>query len=234
MSKIKFLAFAILLLAAINTYAQTPITIKLTGGINNPTGDFSNVYKSGTSIEGALYYSLPVPGLDLTFTAGYNGYKYKNEYFTGLVNTNLGVGVDNFNVSWTATDIPVMIGAKFQLPSGNIKPYATGEVGVHFMSFSDRFNGQKLTGNTNNPTTFSFNGSTESGSETGFGTAIGAGIEIPVAPKIYLDLNAKYNYSTVKYSKSFLVFRNSNSQFVTPELKNPNYFTVRGGIVFSL
>jgi len=234
MKKVNIFAVIMVFLAALNSYSQTPLTVKLTGGMNSPMGTFADVYKSGASIEGALYYSLPFPGLDLSLTAGYNGFKYKNDYFTGLVQSNLNVTVDNFNSSWTAADIPVMVGARFKLPAGTIKPYVTGEVGLHFMSFSDRFNGQKLVGNSTNPTSFSYNGATESGSETGFGTSIGAGIEIPVAPKISLDLNAKYNYSSLVFSKSFNVFRNSNSQFTTSEMKNPNYFTIRGGIVISL
>lgn len=235
MKKLSIIFILAVLFSTVSGYSQTPLTVKLTGGINSPMGTFSDVYKSGASIEGALYYSLPFPGLDLSLTAGYNGFKYKNEYFTGLVQSNLSTTVDNFNYSWTATDIPVMVGARFKLPAGNMRPYVTGEIGLHFMSFADRFNGQRLIGNSSSTSTsFSYNGAIESGSETGFGTSIGAGIEIPVAPKISLDLNAKYNYSSLVFSKSFNVFRNSNSQFTTSELKSPNYLTVRGGIVISL
>lgn len=234
MKRLKFVLVFVIMLFAFNIYSQTPFTIKLTGGMSSPIGDFSNVYKSGASIEAGIFYSLPFPGLDLTFTAGYNGFKYKNDYFTGLVSSNLNVSVDNFNYDWTATDIPIMVGAKYMLPAGSMKPYVTGEVGVHLMSFSDRFNGQKLVGNSSNPTSFSYNGATESGSEVGVGTTLGAGIEIPLAPKISLDLNAKYYYTGITYAKSYNVFRNNNSQFTTSELKNLNFITVRGGIVISL
>jgi len=231
MKKLKTIFLLLLFFTSICGFSQIPLSGKLTAGVNSPLGDFSNLYKSGVSVEAGLFYSLPLIGIDFTLTAGYNGFKYKNDYFTGLVNTNLGIGVANFNYSWTATDIPVMVGAKYKLPAGNLKPYVTGEIGLHFVSFSDRFNGQKITGNNNNPTTLSFNNATESGNEIGLGTAIGVGIEIPIIPKINLDINAKYNYAGVTYSKSYNIFINNNSQFTTTELKNLNYFTIRGGIV---
>ena len=234
MNKILVSVLIVFVLGVSGVYSQTPLTLKLTGGANSPMGDFSDVYKSGTSIMGEIYYSLPFPGLDLTFSAGYNGFKYKNDYFTGQVTKNLGVGVDNLNYSWKATDVPVLIGARYLLPGGNLQPYISGEVGLHFMSFADRFNGQKLIGNTNNPTSFSYTGATESGSEIGVGTAIGAGVEIPFAPRISIDLNVKYNYAGITYSKAFTVFRNNNSQFTTSEMKNLNYLTARIGLQVSL
>jgi hypothetical protein len=231
MKKIGIVVFLLVLFTSICSYSQTPFRGNLTAGINNPLGNFSNLYKGGVSIEAGLFYSLPLIGIDLTLTAGYNGYKYKNDYFTGLVSTNLGATVSDFNVSWTATDIPVMVGARYKLPVGNIRPYISVEVGLHLVSFADRFNGQRLIGNSSNPTTFQLNGATESGSEIGIGTAIGGGIEIPLVPKVNLDLNVKYNYAGITYSKSYNVFRNSGSQFTTTELKNLNYVTIRGGVV---
>jgi|WetSurMetagenome_2_1015567.scaffolds.fasta_scaffold69791_2 hypothetical protein len=232
MKKVSITIFLLVLFSSINTYSQTPFRGNLTAGINNPLGDFSNLYKSGVSVEAGLFYSLPLVGIDLTLTAGYNGFKYKNDYFTSLVSSNLsGVTVSGFNVSWTATDIPVMVGARYKLPAGNMRPYISGEVGLHLVSFADRFNGQRLIGNSSNPTTFQLNGATESGSEIGVGTAIGAGIEIPVVPKVNLDLNVKYVYAGITYAKSYNVFQNSGSQFTTTELKNLNYVTIRGGIV---
>ena len=112
-----------------------------------------------------------------------------------------------------------------------MKPYITGELGLHLVSFADRFSGQRLIGNSGSPVTFQLNGATESGSEVGLGTAIGGGIEIPLVPKVSLDLNVKYVYAGITYAKSYNVFQNSGSQFTTTELKNLNYVTIRGGIV---
>jgi hypothetical protein len=232
MKNIKMIIFLAVLLIPVCSYSQTPLRGNLTIGMTNPIGDFSKVYKGGVSVEAGLFYSLPLISLDLTLTAGYNGYKYKNEYFTGLVSSNLGgASVSGFNVSWTATDIPVMVGARLRLPFGTTRPYVTGEAGLHFVSFADRFNGQRVIGNSGSPVTFQLNGSAESGSTIGVGTAIGAGLEIPVFFKVNFDLNVKYNYSSVTYSKSYNVFQSNNSQFTTTEMKSVNYITIRGGIV---
>jgi opacity protein-like surface antigen len=202
--------------------------------MNVPMSDFGNVYKSGLSAEAGLFYSLPMTGIDLTLTIGYNGFKYKNDYFTGLVNTNLGVGVDNFTVDWSATVIPIMVGARYKFPAGGINPYISGELGLHMMSFSDRFNGARIIMNSSNPAHINnLTSVTESGSETGFGFAFGAGVEIPVAPKIAIDLGAKYNYGGVIYSKAYNVFTNNEQEFTTLELKNTAFVTIRGGVVIN-
>ena len=216
-----------------NAFPQTPIKLNLTGGVNTPLGDFAEQYKMGLSIEGGVFYSIPMAPIDLTLTAGYNSFTYKNEYFTNLVTAKLGVGVANFNPTWTATDIPIMVGARYTIPSPGYSPYIWGEAGLHLLSFKDRLTG-RITGNTSNPTTLSWSGNTESGSETVFGYAIGAGVTIPIAPKIGLDLNVKYNGNSAIYSKAFEVFRNSNSNFTNPEMKNMSFITARAGILITL
>lgn len=231
MKNIKIVLALILLTMVTNIYSQTPFSVMVSAGYNSPFGDFSNQYKGGASVEAGICYSLPFPGLDLTLTGGYNGFKYKGDYFTGLVSSKLGYSVSGFSVDWTATDIPFMVGGRFKIPGGNAKPYVTGEIGIHFMSFKDRFNGERIIGNSSNPTTLQLNGATESGSEIGVGYSIGGGIEIPVVPKINLDLNVKYNYADIKYSKSYNVFLNNNTQFTTSEIKGLNNFTIRGGII---
>ena len=225
---------AVLVLASLtNAYSQTPLKLNLTAGVNMPMGDFKDMYKTGISIEAAGFYSLPNTGADLSISIGYNGFSYKNEYFTNLVLTNLGV-TTSFAQSWTATDIPIMVGVKYNFPTPVISPYIWGEAGVHILSFSDRFNGQRLIGNSTNPTTFNYSGVTETGSETAFAYSIGAGISFPVAPKVSFDLNLKYNGNSAIYSKAFEVFRNNTSNFVNPEFKNMSFLTFRAGILLSL
>lgn len=234
MKTLKILLLALFTFIIINSsFSQTPLKLNLTGGANIPMGDFKDVYKSGVSLEGGVFYNIPFTGIDLTFTAGYKGFTFKNEYFTNLVLTKLGVGVDNFNPSWSASDIPIMVGAKYNLPLLPVSPYVWGEIGIHFLSFKDRLTG-KMTGNTNNPTTISWANSVESGSESAFGYAIGAGVSFPIVPKVAIDVNIKYNGNGGIYSKSFEVFRNSNSDFINPELKNISFITVRAGVLVTL
>ncbi|MFA5011373.1 MAG: outer membrane beta-barrel protein [Ignavibacteria bacterium] len=224
-------AIVILLVSVANS--QTPIKLNLTGGASLPVAAFSDMYKTGFSIEGGVFYSIPMVPVDLTLTAGYNQFTYKNEYFTDLVTTNLGVGVTGFNPSWNAVDIPLMIGAKYIIPAKGISPYIWGEIGVHFLSFNDRLTGRVI-GNSSSPTEISLNGATESGKETTFGYAIGGGITIPIAPKIGIDINVKFNGNTGIYAKAYEVFRNSNSKFTNPEMKNMGFMTARAGILITL
>jgi opacity protein-like surface antigen len=216
-----------------SAFSQTPIKLNLTAGANVPMGDFKKIYKNGLSIEGGLFYSIPLTGIDLTLTAGYNGFTYKNDYFTNLVQSKLFVSVDGFNPLWTATDVPVMIGAKYNLPLLPYSPYLWGEVGVHFLSFKDRLTG-KMTGNMNNPTTINWANSVESGSETAIGYAIGAGVTIPLVPKIAIDLNIKYNSNGGIFSKQFQVHITDPIDFINPELKNMSYLTARVGLLVTL
>jgi opacity protein-like surface antigen len=124
-----------------------------------------------------------------------------------------------------------MIGVKYNFPTPGFSPYVWGEAGVHFLSFKDRLTGRSI-GSSSNPTKITL--STEQGSETAFGYAIGAGITIPVAPKIGIDFNVKYNGNGAIYSKQFEVFRNNNSQFTNPEMKNMGFITARAGILLTL
>jgi opacity protein-like surface antigen len=127
-----------------------------------------------------------------------------------------------------------MVGARYKFPAGGINPYISGELGLHMMSFSDRFNGARIIMNSSNPAHINnLTSVTESGSETGFGFAFGAGVEIPVAPKIAIDLGAKYNYGGVIYSKAYNVFTNNEQEFTTLELKNTAFVTIRGGVVIN-
>lgn len=234
MKRLKVLFAAVIILATLsNVYSQTPIKLNLTAGANFPGGEFGNMYKTGLSIEGGVFYSIPKAPVDLTLTFGYNSFTYKNEYFTDLVTKNLGVGVTGFNPEWAASDIPIMVGVKYNFTAAGFSPYIWGETGVHLLSFKDRLTGRVI-GNSSNPTTFNLDGATESGSETAFGYSVGAGVTIPIAPKIGIDLNVKYAGNSGIFSKEYEVFRNNNSKFTNPEMKNMSFITARAGLLITL
>lgn len=231
---ITVLVLSFVLISAAGSFAQISFTGSIGGGVNFPVGVFSDMYKSGFNFEASYYYPVPVPGLSVYVTAGYTSYKYKNDYFTNEVFNKLGVTVDGFNPSWSVSDVPVHVGIRYSFPAGFANVYGTAQFGLHFMNFSERFNGTKITASSSNPTTVNLNGVTETASETMFGGAIGAGIIIPLVPKVSIDINARYAYGIGTYSKSYTVFRNSNSQYTAEELKNPSYASINGGIVFGL
>jgi opacity protein-like surface antigen len=226
------LLLVLLVVSFTGTYAQTPISIGANAGGDFPMGTFTDVYKGGVSGEFVLLYSLPAPGLDLSLTVGYNGMTYKNEYFTSEFSTNLGVSVDNFTPEWKATDIPVMVGARYKFPAKGATAYMSGEIGMHFVNFDSRFNGTKMTCNSSSPATINnLSSAIESASESGFGFALGAGCLIDIAPKFAIDLGVKYNYGGLVYSKAYNVFRNSTSQYTSEELKNISFVTARIGAI---
>jgi opacity protein-like surface antigen len=234
MKKIISAVSILIIVLSTNLYSQTPFSVGAKVGADIPLGDFSNLYKGGVGGEVGLYYSTPFPGLALSLTIGYDGFKYKNAYFTTLIENNFGVPVSNFSPSWTATDIPVMVGAKYSLPIGTSDAYVTGEVGLHLMNFSDRLMAGQINVSSSNPLNIVTAKYSESSSETGFGFALGGGVEIPIVPKIALDIAVKYNYSGITYSKSYTVFRNNNEQFTTNELKNISYATAKLGVIIHL
>lgn len=229
MKKLSMLLLLLTLFAGIS-YAQSPIKIGANVGGAFPMGTFADVYKGGVSAELVLLYSLPVEGMDLTLTAGYTGLKYKYEYFTDEVAAKIpGYAVANPDPEYTASSIPIMLGVRYKFPAGGFNPYLTGELGLHMMSFSDRFAADKMIGSSSNPTTLAFKNVSES--ETGFGFGVGAGVEIPVAKQIAVDLGFKYNYGGLVYSKAYNVFLNNTDQYTAEELKNTGLLSARLGVV---
>lgn len=236
MKKLKLLGLVMVVIFISSVaYSQTPFSFGLSGGAAIPMGEFNNIYKTGFSVEGSGFYSVS-PNTDISLTIGYNGFSYKNEYFTDAILRNFNAtGVSGFDVSWTATDIPVMAGLKYFIPVPGVSPYLWGEIGAHFLTFNDRFNGTMVTtssGNTVNVNNLPV--STSSESETAFGYSVGAGLSIPILPKILLDINLKYNGNGAVFSKEYEVRQNANNYFTNPELKNMTFLTARAGILISL
>lgn len=217
-------------------YAQTPLSASLNVGANVLMGDFKKVYNTGASVEAGLFYALKYPGLKFTFTVGYNGFKYNSGYFNDLVRGNTERAVVNYYPDWSAIDIPFMIGARYRAPSDDITVYISGELGVHFINFSSRFNGNRLLGNDTLMTIKFTNDDycTETKMQIGIGASLGAGFEIPVAPKVNLDFGLKYKFCGVTYFKSFEVLTNTGLSFIAPELKNMSYITLKAGVVVDL
>lgn len=202
-------------------------------GANMPAGDFSNVYKAGPSAQlGFVFFSLPIINIDLSISAEYNNFSFKNDYFSDEVRKNLGVSITDFNPDWKATDFSLIVGGRLRLPGLILNPYGEAQVGVHFMNFNQRFTGQ-INASSSDPANISLNGATESASETGFGTAFGIGTEITIIPKMTIDLGFKYNYAMLTFSKSYTVFRNNNSQYTAPEMKNVSYLSAHVGLIVS-
>lgn len=229
----KSILILLLLYALLPAHSQIPIKFGVNFGGAYPVGTFADLYKGGISLEAVGYYSLPVKGLDLSLTVGYNEFKYKYEYFTKEVYSKLGVWVTNYNPEWTAFSVPVTIGARYKFELKGVNPYIITGVGVHLISFNERFSAKKIIGNSSDPTTLTFDGVTEAKNETGFGFNFGIGAEVPVGDNLSLDLLVKYDFGAVVYSNAYSVFRNNTSQFTADELKNIGLICGRIGIVYN-
>jgi hypothetical protein len=229
------LAVIVVLMVSGNLFSQVPLSFGVKIGTDVTLGKFKDEYKNGFSSELGVYYAMPLRGLALSATIGFDNFRYQSQYLIDQVSTNFpGVTLTDFNPGWTASDMPVMFGAKYTFPAGTAKIYLTGELGVHFVNFADRLKGQQINGSSNSEMTLSLAGNTETKSESAFGYAFGGGMEIPMSKKTAFDIGAKYNFTGVKISNAYTIFRNSNEQFTTSEIKNLNYVTVRGGIVIHL
>lgn len=93
-----------------------------------------------------------------------------------------GSGID-ISIDAPISIIPVMVGGKYLLSTGSLKPYVTAELGIHSMSIDEAavtINGQKIV-------------FAESASETNAAWAIGAGAYLKLSDKIDLEISAKYN-----------------------------------------
>jgi hypothetical protein len=233
MKKIRIEIFLMILFMSVCSYSQTPFKLKVSAGMTNPVQDFANYYDEGISIEAGLQYSLPIQGLDLTFTTGYNGFKFNYKYFRDEIYESFGVDASNADFDWKITDIPILFGGKYTLDTKGIKPYLAGDIGLHIMSFSERFNGQKVSCSSGSPTTVSYTGAIESATEVGFGASLGPGFEVPFSSTVSLDVSGKYNYSYLTYSKSYIVKYN-NSNFVTPTKNTVGFVTIRLGLAINL
>lgn len=229
----KLIAFFILLiLTASTSIAQSPLRFGGNVGGAFPSGTFSDVYKDGISVELTALYTLPVKDMELTFSAGYNKSKYKNEYFINEIKNKLDVAVVNFNPDWSVSIMPVMLGVRYKFPTKDFTPYISGEAGVQLISFDERFDGTRISDTSSNQRLLYINGGNNSESETGFSAALGAGFEFPAAENVMIDIGFKYNYGTAVYSKSYEIYRNiNNSLYTTEELKNTSFISGRIGVV---
>jgi hypothetical protein len=106
MKKLLHLFFLSVILFNVNTaYSQVSLTVN--GGIQMPTGDFSNLVSSGTGYTASVGFSIPLIPIDISVTAGYN--TWANKAQTSVLGASLPAA-GNFYA------VPVTIGPKLYLP----------------------------------------------------------------------------------------------------------------------
>ncbi|MGD1007939.1 MAG: hypothetical protein ABR980_12005 [Ignavibacteriaceae bacterium] len=121
--------FPVFLLAAVLfnfNIAYSQISLTVNGGIEIPTGNFSNLVKNGYGLSASIGYSVPIIPVEICVSAGYDNWPYKIQY--SLSNSGLhefGNGVNMYS-------IPVTIGPKLfiNIPGVGFEPYIGIEAGV--------------------------------------------------------------------------------------------------------
>ncbi len=119
---------------------QSSLSINLETGL--PTGDFSNVAKIGIGGGVAYGYALS-PDIMLTFKSGYLSFPKADFPPSGYP------AGDIFSDSASFSAVPILVGGKYFLNSGDTRFYGSAEIGMYILTAtSDVNNSFKTTSTT--------------------------------------------------------------------------------------
>ena len=151
--------------------AQNKMYLNIGGNVLLPMGSFGD--QAGTGIGGTAQFEMQfMPQLLGTASAGYISWGGKD--FGGF--------------SYSISAIPILVGAKYYFVPGS-GFYGHGQIGLYLFS-SD----------VTVPASYAGYGFDAGGSSSEFALSLGAGYELPLSPKLMLDL-----------SGAFLAISNSNN-----------------------
>jgi hypothetical protein len=146
--------------------AQNKMNLNIGANVALPMGNFGDV--AGTGFGGTAQFEMQfMPQLYGTASAGYITWGGKD--------------FGTFSYSYSA--IPIMVGAKYYfMPTGGF--YGHGQLGLYMFSVDVDAPATSVGG-------FTFGGSTST-SDSEFALSLGAGYELPLSPKLMLDLSGAY------------------------------------------
>jgi hypothetical protein len=226
-----YVVFIVILFSAVLSYSQIPLGAALNISVIPTTGEFSKIYRGQYSIDGGIFYSFQKKKLDLTLNAGSGDFVYQSSYLINLLSSKYGVIISGFYPNWVAKNTSVYLGARYKLYNEGSTPYFSCEIGLNFLEYMDRFNGNPVKGNDSAFFIFrNINNSIVSSSESGPGLSFGAGLIIPIIPHLDADVGIKYNLSRVQSSKSFLIKRVNMPDIIIPGFNNLSFITLKAGI----
>jgi hypothetical protein len=189
MKKVLITIVALFLFVGISQ-AQNKMWLNIGGNVYLPMGDFADV--AGTGFGGTAQFEMQfMPQLLGTGSIGYLTWGGKDIQLLGG------------NYSYSSSAIPVLVGAKYYfMPSGGF--YGQAQLGLFFFSTTVDVPSYNIGGVT-------YGGGETSDSDSEFAFSFGAGYELPLSPKLTLDL-----------SGAFLVISDANN------------IGIRAGIKFAL
>lgn len=166
MKKVLVTIVALFLFVGISQ-AQNKMYLNIGGNIALPMGNFGDY--AGTGFGGSVQFEMQfTPQLLGTASIGYITWG----------------GKDFGDSKWTYSAIPILVGAKyFFMPSGGF--YGQAQLGLYMFSWDYDTDPVVVNGIT-------VHGGSLSASSSEFTFAFGPGYEIPLSPKVLLDLSAAY------------------------------------------
>jgi hypothetical protein len=166
MKKVLVTIVALFLFVGISQ-AQNKMNLNVGLNVALPMGSFGDV--AGTGFGGTAQFEMQfTPQLYGTATAGYITWGGKD--------------FGNFSYSYHA--IPILVGAKYYfMPSGGF--YGHGQLGLYMFSASVKSPAIVVGG-------FTVGGGDVSSTSSEFTFSFGAGYELPLSPKLMLDLSGAY------------------------------------------
>ncbi len=215
----KLLVYSFLFIATLIN-AQSGLGLNVNAGIASPGGDFGDVYNMGFGGNAGLTYDLN-ESIQLSASAGYYTFAFNNEFYSDLLKEagfNITVDVDA-----PISIIPLMVGGKYFFSVSDFKPYVSAIVGLHIISVS---------GNSVNLGGTNFDIS-QSATETKGAWGIGVGFLYKVAPKIFLNLDAKMNGNAAEVGTS-TSFQTGNTTVETTSSSTTTFITVSAGVQIEL
>lgn len=231
MKKILFILFISFILVACNiSQAQIFFKTGVNTGATFPTQDFNEMFNTQLGSEVYLAYPISKTNIDVTISIGYSRFQFDNDFVNNKLKTLYGPGetvpVLDINANFSTT--PLLIGARYTLPKGVIRPFVSLEGGLHFASFDI------VNGTINIPQSGTVIVPKERKTETKFGGSIGAGLIYPIEGVFDIDLIAKYNYMDVNFEQDYDIVKSDGTRVRSYSSSKGTFFTVRAGISFWL
>lgn len=157
--------FAVILFVTLSSAAFSQIHLSLQGGVQIPTGDFSDFANTGFGGSATFEYLQNSP---LSFTGMLGYYVWDRE------------GEQPDNVDYSYRTIPIMLGIRYYFDQYDFAPYFGTELGIHLWQ-------TEIEVEKNNSTI------TTEASESNFGITPMFGFKYRLSTSVDLDVNLKYN-----------------------------------------
>ncbi len=229
MKKIIFIFIALFIITVYqDSSAQIFFRTGVNTGVTLPTQDFNEMFNTQLGSEVYLAYPVSKTNLEVTISIGYSRFQFDNEFVNNKLKALYGPGetVPVLDVNANFSTTPLLIGARYTLPKGIIRPFVSLEGGLHFVSFDI------VNGTINIPQSGTIFIPKERRTETKFGGSLGAGFIYPIEGVFDVELVGKYNYMDVNFEQDYDIVKSDGTRVRSYSSSKGTYFTLKAGISF--